>query len=120
MPQIPDDPNRNPLVIPRLKPEDLPKRGCPACGSDRADSFMSYGVVTHKCLKCGNKWHGGVGMVAQDPREPMPPLNPKDAPLVDFEKTKDSVSPQEVRPRRADPTQNFRKGLPVPGDDGNG
>jgi hypothetical protein len=116
MAQTPDDPNRNPLVIPRSAAPVKAKGGCIACGHQHVDSFMSSGVVTHKCLKCGNKWYGGIGMVMQDPREPMPPLNPQDAPVIDFERTKNSAHPEEVKLKRVDPTQSYRKGMPVPGE----
>lgn len=78
---------------------------------------MSYGVATFTCRKCKNRWQGGIGIMPIDPTVPMPPTDPRDTQTVDFVKTKASDKPQEIRPRRADLNQSFRKGAPIPGED---
>ena len=107
-----DPKDRNPFVIPEVKP--TPRRGCPKCGKNEFGGTMVYGVVTFRCRVCGNEWQGGIGQVPQDPRVPVPPQDPKAAPVVQFEKTKMSDKPQDYIARKPDTTQEFRKGAPVP------
>lgn len=108
------DQARNPFVVPDEKP--MPRRGCPVCGKMEFSGNMIYGVATFKCRACGNEWQGGIGQVPQDPRVPSPPANPRDAPTVQFERdVKKSDKPQDFIARRPDPTQEFRKGAPIPG-----
>lgn len=110
--------DRNPFVIPEVKPG--PRRGCPMCGGMDYGGNMVYGVVTFTCRLCKNEWQGGIGVEPQDPRTPMPPQDPRGAPVVQFEKdSKKSDKPQDYVARRPDLTQDFRKGAPVPkpGDD---
>lgn len=92
----------------------MPRRGCPVCGKMEFSGMMIYGTATFKCRACGNEWQGGIGQEPQDPRVPFPPTSPKDAPAVQFEKTKESDKPQEYLARRQDPTQYYRQGAPVP------
>lgn len=106
------DPDRNPFVLPDEKPSL--KRGCPKCGKAEFGGYMSYGVATFKCRLCGNEWQGGIGQEPQDPRIPVPPTSPKDVPIVQFERTRQSDKPQDYLARRPDPTQSFRKGAPIP------
>lgn len=106
------DQPRNPFVLPDEKP--MPRRGCPVCGKMEFSGQMIYGVATFKCRPCGNEWQGGIGQVPQDPNVPLPPTNPRDAPILQFEKTRQSDKPQEYLARRPDPTQSFRKGARVP------
>jgi len=104
---------RNPFII----PEDAQpvRRGCPSCGENDYSGRMAQGYAVFKCRKCGNEWHGGIGAVAADPREPMPPQDPKTKPIIDWALTKESgVVPVPVMTRRPDPTPDFRKGAPVP------
>jgi hypothetical protein len=108
----PRDPSRNPLVIPTDKPST--RRGCPVCGKMEYGGQMIYGVLTNKCRACGNEWQGGIGQVPQDPRLPDPPMNPRDVPTLQFERTKTSDKPQDYVARRPDMTQAFRKGAPIP------
>lgn len=108
-----DEPkNRNPFIVPEERP--MPRRGCPICKGMNFGGNMVYGVVTFTCRDCGNQWQGGVGQVAQDPREPMPPEDPRSIPNIDFEKSKTSPTPVEVQRRRPDLNQSFRKGAPIP------
>jgi hypothetical protein len=74
---------------------------------------MAMGVATFKCRKCKNEWQGGVGTMPQDPTVPSPPVNPKDAPRVDFYKNTKTGQIEEIR-RRPDSTQSFRQGAPIP------
>lgn len=106
------DKDRNPFVIPDENPK--PRPGCPVCKKMDFGGQMVYGTVTFKCRSCGNEWQGGVGQMAQDPRVPYPPEDPKSVPNVDFEKSKSSAFPQEVLRRRPDLNQSFRKGAPIP------
>jgi hypothetical protein len=75
---------------------------------------MIYGVATFKCRPCGNEWQGGIGQVPVDPTVPAPPMNPKDEPALQFERTRHSDKPQDFIVRRQDPTQSFRRGAKVP------
>ena len=106
------DPGRNPFVLPDDKP--VPRRGCPICKGMNFGGQMIYGVATFKCRDCGNEWQGGIGQEPQDPRIPFPPTSPKDEPIVQFERTKQSDKPQEYLARRPNPTQSYRQGAPVP------
>lgn len=112
---------RNPLVIPTEKPAGR-ARGCPKCGSEEWSGRTGFGMAIMKCRECGNEWAGGVGQEPYDPREPIPPQNPAQAPLVDFERNAKTGQVDEFRVRRSDPTQPFRRGLPVPppGEEENG
>lgn len=112
-----DDKSRNPMIIPAEKPVDKRDPGCPKCKSENLDFFMSYGVATTRCKDCGNLFHSGIGMSPRDPREPNPPENPRDRPTTDFQYNPRSKEVEEFRVHPSDPTQSFRRGLPVGGDD---
>jgi hypothetical protein len=93
------------------------------CGKMNFGGQMIYGILTNKCRDCGNEWQGGVGVEPQDPRVPFPPQDPRAAPTVEFQKTKESGDrPVDYLARRPDLTPDFRKGAPVPrpGEDENG
>lgn len=106
-----DRDDRNPLLIPTAK-EPVQMKGCPKCKANDYVGRVVQGVVTYKCAKCHNSWQGGLPQLPQDPTVPMPAQDPMNKPLVDFIRDK-SGQVQEVR-RRANPTQEFRKGLPIP------
>jgi len=105
-----DDPTRNPLIIP-VGPEI--RRGCPECGHPEYEARNLSGVYRMTCKKCRFRWEGGLGQLPQDPRVPVPPENY--VPPLRFESN--SRGEQiEVR-RRVNPTQDFRKGAPIPQGD---
>jgi len=110
----PRDSNRNPLVIPEVKP--TPRRGCPKCRGRNFGGQLIYGTMTFKCRDCGNEWQGGIGQEPQDPRIPFPPQDPRTQPIVDFEMRPREAGdrPVPVITRRPDPTPEFRKGAPIP------
>ena len=109
---------RNPVII----PEGSRKGGlrCQKCGSGDYTGRMIGGVANMQCKKCGNKWQGGLPQLPQDPRQPIPPEPPK-AGTVQFTAERNmqgevvSVHEQRVRP---DLTQPFRRGAPIPDDEG--
>lgn len=73
------------------------------------------GSITWTCGKCRNQWHGGLPQEPQDPSIPVAPIAPTDQPLVQFVRgSKGEIIEQR---RRANPTQEFRKGLPIPEGD---
>ena len=106
-----DKESRNPLFIPTSK-EPVRMRGCPKCKAENYTGRNIQGMVTWRCLTCGNVWHGGLPQEPQDPTVPVPPTNPIEQPTVQFFKDKHGEV-KELR-RRVNPTQEFRKGLPIP------
>jgi hypothetical protein len=90
---------------------------------------MAGGVAVFKCRDCQNEWQGGIGQEPQDPRIPVPPQDPRSAPVIGWEKPskqvvedrgiRDPNQPVDVVVRRPDPTPDFRKGalIPSPGDE---
>ncbi len=106
-----DKEDRNPLLLPTGK-ESKRMQGCPKCKANDYVGRNIQGVITFTCGKCRNQWQGGLPQLPQDPTLPLPPQDPSDRPTVDFVRNKHGEV-QEVR-RRVNPTQEFRKGLPVP------
>jgi hypothetical protein len=96
-------------------PEDVKtKRGCPKCGCPDFVGRNVMGVVTWTCKnsECGNKWSGGLPQVPLDPTKPHPPVDPADRPTLEF--VKDGKGQMHELRRSPNPTQDFRKGAPIP------
>ena len=106
------DSDRNPLLIPGRTPVSA-YRCCPKCKSQQYSGRNLGGVVKYTCSSCRNTWHGGIGQVAEDTSIPKPPMNPADKPLVEFAEHPRTGKVEEIV-RRPNPTQEFRKGLPIP------
>lgn len=105
-----DSAERNPLIVPRGKPIQR-MTGCPKCKENDYVGRNIQGVITYKCNKCQNSWQGGLPQQPQDPSIPQAPVDPRDKPTVDFARNKFG---EVVEQRRGvNPTQEYRKGLPV-------
>jgi hypothetical protein len=108
----------NPLIIPTREPK---ARCCPKCGGEKYLGRKIQGMVFFRCQnsECKTEWGGGLPREPQDPTIPLPPMNPKDQPLVDFVRSKHDTARDGVREvRRGSPlTQPFRTGAPIPEDE---
>lgn len=102
--------DRNPLLLPAVQPSRL--KGCPACKHPDYNGRNVQGVITFTCAKCQNKWHGGLPQEPQDQTIPLPPVDPRDRPTVDFVRGPHGET-LEVR-RGVSTTPEFRKGAPIP------
>lgn len=102
---------RNPLLIPTRK-EPVRLTGCPKCGAKQFSGRNIQGMITWTCAACKNQWHGGLPSVPEDPTVPRPPTDPRDVPVVDFVRGPHGEVLEQRR--RVNPTQEFRKGLPIP------
>lgn len=110
------EPPRNPTVVDLPGAEPVVRRCCPKCQSPDYGGRKVMGVITFTCLKCKNKWQGGLGIEPIDPTKPMPPMNPADKPDLDFFKkrpTDDRIREQR-NPRN--PVPAFRRGALIPED----
>lgn len=110
--------NRNPVIVPEKK---RVRRCCPKCFSGNFVGRNIQGLVKFTCQACGHKWYGGIGQEPQDPTAPLPPVNPSDRPAVEVVAVRDKrgeiVGSEEIRNRKVDLVQEFRKGAPIPEDE---
>jgi hypothetical protein len=108
------DENRNPLLLPDTVERRL---ACSKCGSFEYRGRRITGVLYRICKACSHMDEGGLPREPGDPLKPLPPMDPRQRPLVDFVQNKPGQF-EEVR-RRPDTRPDYRHGapLPEPGED---
>jgi hypothetical protein len=106
-------------INPTLVPKKAAKvNACPKCQSDYTGRRNGM-IVLLKCSNaaCGFEFSGGPSVTPSDPTRPLPPIDPKDRPLVDQVPTKTNEKGWKEQRRAPSTLQPFRTGAPVPSEE---
>ena len=111
-------PDRNPIILPKTESKQA---GCPKCSEKNWTGRNVQGVISFTCKSCGHRWEGGLPQMPEDPTRPYPRTSYR--PAVEYfakRNNKGEIVGHEEIIHKPDLSQPFRKGAPIPDDEGDG